>query len=34
MEPIPEHDSKQASQAEPTAEDIKDWDEVTMFKWI
>jgi hypothetical protein len=34
MEPIPEHDSKQASQAEPTAEDIKDWDEDKMLEWI
>jgi len=34
MEPIPEHDSKQASQAEPTAEDINDWDNDKMFEWI
>src|SRR5277367_398113 len=33
MEPIPKHDSKQASQAEPTAEEIKDWDEVKMLQW-
>jgi len=34
METIPEHDSKQASQAEPTAETIKEWDEGMLFEWV
>ena len=34
MEPIPEHDSKQASQAEPTVEQMKRWKEDQLLQWI
>jgi hypothetical protein len=34
MEPIPEHDSKQASQAEPTVEQMKNWKRDQLFSWI
>jgi len=34
MDSFPEHNSKQASQAEPTIEAIKNWDEDDLLKWI
>ena len=34
MDSFPQHNSKQASQAEPTIEEIKNWDEDDLLKWI
>jgi hypothetical protein len=34
MDSSPEHNSKQASQAEPTIEEVKYWDEDDLLKWI
>src|SRR2546423_5281033 len=34
MDSFPEHNSSQASQAEPTIEEIKNWDEDDLLKWI
>jgi hypothetical protein len=34
MDSIPGHNSSQASQAEPTIEKIKKWDENQLLKWI
>ena len=34
MASFPEHNSKQASQAEPTIEEIKEWDVDELLKWI
>ena len=34
MDSFLEHNSKQASQAEPTIEEIKNWDEDELLKWI
>jgi hypothetical protein len=34
MDPLPEHNSKQASQAEPTIEEIEYWDADDLLRWI
>jgi hypothetical protein len=34
MDSFPGHNSKQASQAGPTIEEIKSWDENELLKWI
>jgi hypothetical protein len=34
MDSFPEHNSKQASQAEPTIEEINDWDADQLLKWL
>ena len=34
MDSFPQHNSKQASQAKPTIEEIEKWDENDLVKWI
>jgi len=34
MDTSPGHNPKQASQAEPTIEEVKEWDEDELLKWI
>ena len=34
MDPFPEHTPKQASQTEPTIEEVKEWDVDELLKWI
>ncbi|KIX06714.1 uncharacterized protein Z518_04690 [Rhinocladiella mackenziei CBS 650.93] len=34
MDSFPEHSPKQAGQAEPTIEEIKEWNADELFEWI